>query len=376
LGVGVAGGLSQSDLASWIFGAFALNGALTIVMSLLYRAPLAFFWTITGTALIGPALGHLSFREVIGAYYVTGVLLLVLGVTGSVRRAMTYLPLPIIMAMVAGVFLRFGLKWIEAFWKDVWIALPMTVAYFLLASAPKLQKRFPPMIGVLLVGVVAVALHHGGASAGGSTVSLHLGELLVTPHVSAPAFSWRAIVELVLPLAISVIAKNAQGVAILQANEYEPPVNALTTASGLASLGAAAFGCASTCLAGPSTAILVEPGKRSGAFVAAVALGVLAILFGVFAPLFTALMLAMPPAFIATLAGLALLKFLQNAFQTSFRDRFSLGALIAFIVTTADQTLLGISAPFWGLVFGWMASWLLERSDFAPKPLVTKPQAS
>jgi benzoate membrane transport protein len=28
---------------------------------------LAFFWTIPGTVLVGPALGHLSFAEVIGA---------------------------------------------------------------------------------------------------------------------------------------------------------------------------------------------------------------------------------------------------------------------------------------------------------------------
>jgi benzoate membrane transport protein len=57
--VGTQGGLSQADLASWIFGVFFLNGVLTVLACCLYRRPLAFFWTIPGTVLVGPALGHL-----------------------------------------------------------------------------------------------------------------------------------------------------------------------------------------------------------------------------------------------------------------------------------------------------------------------------
>ena len=55
LSVGARGGLSESDLASWIFASFFLNGLITIAYSLLYRQPLAFFWTIPGTVLVGPA---------------------------------------------------------------------------------------------------------------------------------------------------------------------------------------------------------------------------------------------------------------------------------------------------------------------------------
>ena len=48
---------------------FFLNGLLTVLACWLYRQPLAFFWTIPGTVLVGPALAHLSFAEVIGAFY-------------------------------------------------------------------------------------------------------------------------------------------------------------------------------------------------------------------------------------------------------------------------------------------------------------------
>jgi benzoate membrane transport protein len=58
LAVGTQGGLSEEQLASWIFGVFFLNGLLTVVACWLYRQPLASFWTIPGTVLVGPALTH------------------------------------------------------------------------------------------------------------------------------------------------------------------------------------------------------------------------------------------------------------------------------------------------------------------------------
>lgn len=366
LGVGIKGGLSESDLASWIFAAFALNGLLTIVLSLLYRMPLAFFWTIPGTVLVGPALDHLSFAEIIGAFYATGLLLLVLGLTGSVRRIMTLVPMPIIMAMVAGVFLQFGLGWISALKDDIWIALPMTAAFFLLPMLPGGLRRIPPMIGVLVVGVAALALSGRGPSLIEAVdLSDGLAAVLAVPNIYAPAFSLQAMIELVLPLTVTVIAaQNAQGIAILRSSGHEPPINVITTACGIGSLVTAVFGCVSTCLTGPSNAILASGGERTHQFTAAIVLGILAIVFGLFSPLFTSLMLATPPAFIATLAGLALLRVLQSAFHVSFRDRFTLGALVTFIVTIADHSIFNIGAPFWGLVFGLMTSWLLERDDF------------
>jgi benzoate membrane transport protein len=72
LSAGIRGGLTEADLASWIFAAFAVNGILTVLMSAVFRQPLAFFWTIPGTVLVGAALQTLGFAEVIGAYLLTG----------------------------------------------------------------------------------------------------------------------------------------------------------------------------------------------------------------------------------------------------------------------------------------------------------------
>ena len=68
--------------------------------------------------------------------------MLLLGLSGWVRRAMEAVPMPIVMAMVAGVFLRFGVDLVLAFRDHPWIALPMTAAFALLTALPGSQECF------------------------------------------------------------------------------------------------------------------------------------------------------------------------------------------------------------------------------------------
>ena len=129
LTAGTAGRLAEADIASWLFGCFFINGLISLAFCLAYRQPLVFFWTIPGTVLVGQALQHLSFAQVIGAYYVTGLLMLILGLSGWMRKCMDLLPMPIVMAMVAGVFLQFGLNLIYAIRDGFVIAAPMTAVF-------------------------------------------------------------------------------------------------------------------------------------------------------------------------------------------------------------------------------------------------------
>jgi benzoate membrane transport protein len=364
LSVGSRGGLTQSELASWIFGVFFINGMISILFCWLYRQPLAFFWTIPGTVLVGPALAHLRFAEVIGAFYATGLLILLLGATGWVRRAMQVVPMPIVMGMVAGVFLRFGLDLVRSLHADVAIAGPMVAAFLLLTAVPALGRRAPPLIGALVVGAIATALL-------GRVDTAALGAIeFVRPVVHAPAWSWAAMIELVVPLAITVlVVQNGQGFAVLKAVGHEPPIDAVTVACGIGSMLAALVGGVSTCLTGPTNAIITASGEHSRHYTAGIFTGLLAMAFGLMAPTFTRLLLNAPKAFIMVLAGLAMLRVLQAAFMASFKDRFTLGALVSFLVTVTDLGVLNIGAAFWGLVAGFVVSWGLERRDFAASAL-------
>lgn len=362
LTTGARGGLSESDISSWIFGAFFLNGFFTIALSLYYRQPLVLFWSIPGAVLVGPALTHLTFPEVIGAFLATGVLMLVLGLSGWVKRAMDAVPMPIVMAMVAGVFLRFGLDLVRAFHEQLWVALPMTLVFVGLTVWPRVARVFPPLVGALVAGAVAVWLLGAYKSPAGALFGV------VQPNLYTPQFSWRAMFELVVPLAITVlVVQNGQGIAILRTNGHNPPVNAITIACGVGAFVTGLVGTVSTCLTGPVNALISSSGEKERQYTSAILVAILGLGFGLFAPFFTRLMLAMPPAFIATLAGLAMLRVLQTAFVSSFRDQYTLGALVCFLVTVADVPIFGIGAAFWGLVFGLLTTQVLERPQPTPK---------
>jgi hypothetical protein len=58
------GGLSEADIASWLFGCFFINGVISLAFCLTYRQPLVFYWTIPGSVLVGQALDHLSFAQI------------------------------------------------------------------------------------------------------------------------------------------------------------------------------------------------------------------------------------------------------------------------------------------------------------------------
>jgi benzoate membrane transport protein len=361
LTIATRGGLGASDVASWIFGGFLMNGLLSIAFCWLYRQPLVLLWSIPGTVLVGPALTHLTLAQVIGAFLATGLLMLILGLSGWVRRCMEAVPMPVVMGMVSGVFLRFALDLVHAMHDRFWIAGPMVATFVAVSATPPLARRVPPLIAAMVAGAIMIAaLGDFHPTPGGV---LALGH----PTLHVPAFSWQALVELVIPLTIAVlVVQNAQGIAVLRAAGHHPPVNAIASACGAMSMLTACTGTVSTCLTGPVNAVISSAGERRRQYTAGIGVGILAIGFGLLSPTVTRLMLATPPAFIATLAGLALLRVLQGTFSVAFADRYTLGALVALVVTVADVTIARIGAPFWGLVAGFGVSGLLEGRGGKP----------
>lgn len=215
------------------------------------------------------------------------------------------------------------------------------------------------MVGAFIVGVVVVVVA-GRFEFDSASVPFVAG-----PMLQMPVFTARALTELVIPLTVTVIAvQNAQGAAVLRAAGHQPPVNMITVVCGIWSGMAAAVGAVSTCLAGPTNALLVAEGPRQRQYVGALTFGALAVAVGIFAPMFVGAMRATPATFIATIGGLALLGALKSAFSAAFGDKYTLGALITFLVAVSDIDLLNIGAPFWGIVAGVAVSWAVERGDW------------
>lgn len=356
--VGRAGGLPGEVIASWVFAILVFNGLLTIVASWAFRQPLGFFWTIPGTVVVGTAFASLSWPEVVGAYVLTALLLLVIGLTGHVDRVMSLLPMPVVMAMVAGVFLGFGLDLVKAVVTDPAVAAPMVLVFLLATAVPAVGRVLPPILGALVAGALAVVL------TGGLDGAAFSGQWLVTPVLTAPEFTWSAAVELVVPLALTVlVVQNGQGMAVLRDAGHRPPMNLITVACGVVSLPAAAVGGISTCLTGPTNAMLTASGAPRRQYAAALVCGAAAVVVGLLAPGFVRVLLAMPVAFVAALGGLAMLRALEGAFRVAFSGAVVTSALVTFLVTVADVTVLNIGSAFWGLVAGMVVHLALHRED-------------
>ena len=155
----------------------------------------------------------------------------------------------------------------------------------------------------------------------------------------------------------------------------------------MGSIASAFTGAVSSCLTGPVNAIISGSGEKHRHYTAGVMVGLLALLFGAMSTTFTRLLLATPPAFIAALGGLAMLRVLQTAFTVSFGSgKFALGALVTFLVTVADVGIAASLAAFatpqtiaaslllWRaatlhlcLAGGLVAMWVLRRKAVSAK---------
>ena len=133
--------------------------------------------------------------------------------------------------------------------------------------------------------------------------------------MQAPAWSLAAMVELVVPLAITVlVVQNGQGIAVLQGRRAQAAgQRARPCCAASAPCSPRRWAPVSSCLTGPTNALITHSGERHRHYTAAMVTGGLAIAFGLLAPAFTGLMLATPKAYIMTLGGLAMLRVLQGA---------------------------------------------------------------
>ena len=358
------GGLSDQKMISWFFAGYGLGGIFSIALSLLYRQPISIAWSLPAAAIVGVSLQHLSFPQVVGAYLVTGVLITLLSLTGMTRsltgmtrKGMELIPVPIIMGMIAGVFLPFCLKMVSTFAIDPWLAA-ITVVSFFVISASKTTRKPPPILISAIIGFLILYFRSDFDIA-------PLDSFIIKPAVYWPEFNLKAILELVFPLTISVIGiQNTQGIAILRNEGYEPPINVMTLACGLGTIIMGLLGSVPACLTGPVSAILNTSGKKQARYIGSLYLGIIIMLAALLSPAAIKFALMIPTNLITILGGLVLLSVLQDAFKSAFSSKFTLGALMAFLVTVSNVTFFNISSAFWGLIAGCCLSLILEIDDF------------
>lgn len=347
-----AGNLSPAETASWIWGVGLANGLASIIMSLLFRAPIMAAWSTAGAALLATAFVQYNLSEVIGANILTGLLLFALGLSGLFGRLIALIPRPVVLGMLAGILLQFGLNMFRQLSEQPLLILSSILAYVLLR-----RLRFSvPILGVLLLGLL-IAFVQG---------LLHFESVdftLTQPLLLLPSFRLDAAVNLALPLVLlALTSQYAPGQAVLQASGYEPPINGILSVTGLLTVLFAPTGGHGVTLGALTSAMITNSEAQADPdlrYAAGVSAGLWSIIFGLFGVTVVGLFASFPQALIAALAGLGLSGTISSSLSESFskpatRD----AALMAFLCAASGINLLGISAPFWALLIGVAVQWL------------------
>ncbi len=147
-----AGRLSNAQTVAWLFGIYVLGGLISLFLALRYRQPICGAYSIPGAAILAASLAVIPFSDAVGAFIMSGVLVFVLGVSGLIGRLMRWLPMPIVMAMIAGALIRFATGSVDAIVSAPLIAGAAALSFFLVT---RFSRSVPP---VLVAGVVGLVL--------------------------------------------------------------------------------------------------------------------------------------------------------------------------------------------------------------------------
>jgi benzoate membrane transport protein len=359
-------GLTYAQTISWLFAVYFFSGLLGMYLALKYRQPITAAYTIAGAVLVVGSLSHFSFNEVIGAYIVANILVILLGVSGLIDKIMKWMPLPIVMAMIVGVMIHFAIDMIASITISPLLAGSAILAFFL---SSRFFKKVPPVLSALIVVIPLAYFTNSFQFQGG-----HSSYIL--PQFIMPAFSLEAIVSIGIPLALLIIcSENAQATGVLMAQGYNPPNNAMAISGSAVGIIAAFFGGHAINIAGPATAINAskEVGEKGTRYAAGFINGAIYTVYGLFASLIVPFVIAMPSVIIAVIAGLAMLGVLINSLKTAFSDsKFQMGAFFALIIGMSGVSFFNISAPLWAIIGGILVSSLIENEHFSSRFKVDK----
>ncbi|CAA9467479.1 MAG: Benzoate transport protein [uncultured Solirubrobacteraceae bacterium] len=348
-------GATAEQAASGLLALCVTMGLCSIVLGLRLRMPVAMAWSTPGAALLassGPPDG--GWPAAVGAFVVCGILLVLTGFWRPLGRAIAAIPAPLAAAMLAGVLLPLCLAPARAAAELPWQGLPVVLVWAVLA----LTARRWAVPGAVVAAAVVVALDPAGPAPSA-------GDLVPVVALTAPVLEAGALVGLALPLfLVTMASQNVPGMSVLASFGFRPDLRPILVSTGAATIAGAPLGGHAVNLAAITAALTAgpeagpDPDRR---WIASVAAGAAHIAMGLGAGAATALVATAPALLVEAVAGLALLGALASALATAMGSAAHRDAAIACLAVSASGiTVLGISAPFWGLVAG-LALWAAGR---------------
>lgn len=360
--------LSPGLTASWVWSVSIGVGLTGIFLSWRYRAPIITAWSTPAAAFLVTALATTSYAEAVGAYILSAAGFVLLGLSGYFDRVIRLIPPGIASGLLAGILLQFGIGAFGGASLDPVLVGLLVLTYLIL-------KRFCARYAV--VGILAIGL--GFLLIEGRVDLSGLELAFATPVFTMPVFTLNAALSIALPLfLITLTGQYMPGMLVLRNDGFQTSASPIVTTTGLGSLIMAPFGSHAFNLAAITAAIATgreaheDPSKR---WIAGIAAGCFYVLVGIFGVTLAAVFMAFPATFITTLAGLALLGTIGGSLAGAMADPTAReAALITFLASAANITLLGIGGAFWGLVIGLVAYAVLNGQ--LPRRQPARPEVS
>lgn len=355
-------GATQAEAASGLMAVAISMGICSIFLSFKSRMPISVAWSTPGAALLVTAtLPEGGFAAAVGAFIVTGGLIVLSGLWKPLGRWVTAIPSSLANAMLAGVLLPLCLAPVRAVLDLPMLGLAIVIAW---AAMGKVNKLYAMPVAVLVAGVLIGATTDIAAE--------QMGPLWQPPVLVVPEFSLAAAIGIALPLfVVTMASQNIPGMAVLNVNGYRPAPGPLFSWTGAFSLASAPFGGHAVNLAAITAALCAgeeagpDPSRRYWASIVA---GMVYILFGLGAGAATAFIGASPPILIEAVAGLALLGAFGGSLMGAVAEPSDReAAVITFLTTASGVAFFGISGAFWGLIAGGaicaLARWKIAGKD-------------
>ena len=346
-------GATKSQTASAIFVLIAMYGLLSIGLSWRYKMPISIVWSTPGAALLisSGTLG-LPFSSAVGAFIVTGLLLLLTGLWPALGRLVSSIPRPIASAMLAGVIFNFCVAPFKSAAVFPLIVLPAILIWLVLYKYATIWATPAAMVIVFTLTAIDLGITVDPAS------------ILPTVELVAPTFDFAAIVSIGIPLyLVTMASQNIPGIAIMKSFGYEVPFKPVMTATGIAAVIAGFFGGFSMNLAAITAALNAndhahkDPKRR---WLSSVYGGYVYLIIALLAGLTVAFVLQAPRDLVLAAAGIALLGTIVSALSSAVEVvELRLPAMVTFLVTASGLSAFGIGSAFWALIAGLIVwGWL------------------
>lgn len=348
-------GLSQDMAASWIWAVSFGSGISGIFLSWKMKAPIIASWSTPGVALLISMSSSITYTEAICAYITSALITFVVGITGSLDVLLKKIPGAISAGLLMGILYSFCARLFSSFSIDPMLTISMFVVFLL-------GKRLFPRYAIIVAIIVGVLLCERSQD----IAFIFLEKPLTMPVYTHPTWSLNVIIGVGIPLAlVNLIGQYITGMAILHTSGFPVHSRGIMTTTSIVSLLLAPFGCHAVNLSSLSAAVCTgeeahkNPSKR---YIAGIACGICYCIISLFGLAIADLFDSLPSAFISVLAGIALLGAFMTGFSNVAYDKKYIEAgIITFLVTSSGLQLLGVAAPFWGLVFGGIAALLTAR---------------